>query len=142
MESRFLLFARVAHGRAKYSKWVKSAEDAIAALDEDEPYDLVCLDHDLADAHYKAYHEEERGEDADYGRERTGYDVAIHIATALEVDRQPRFAAVHSFNNRGASRISAALSEGGFQEMVFVFPFSKDTYAKVFDRLEELGIGD
>lgn len=142
METRYTAFARMAHGRAKHNKWVKTAEEAIAALDNDPTYDLVCLDHDLADEHYEAYHKEQSTGEQQYGRERTGYDVAIHIVTTLETEKQPRFAAVHSFNNRGASRISSALSEAGFQELIFVFPFSQVHYEKVLDKIEELGLGD
>lgn len=76
---------------------VRTVEQAIKAF-EKEPFDLICLDHDLGGMHYVP------SEDP-----TTGYHVAAHIAakgTNAEV-------IVHSYNVIGAQRMVNKLKDAG-----------------------------
>ena len=134
-EVRFTVFKQLCIGKGVQAEWVDTADKAIDFLRQNDPYDLVCLDHDLGPEHYNAYSQEEIGEEPNYGDDATGYDVALFIVTELDDEKQPRFAAVHSFNRHGSQRMTAVLSEAGAQEVIFVFPFSEHGYAKTIDEI-------
>jgi|SRR5580692_7551499 hypothetical protein len=84
--------------------WAKTAEEAIAALapDDHHRFDLVTLDHDLADEHYQKQH---AGED-------TGQEVAKFIV-AMPLERRPKRVKIHSWNRDGALAMKAILHEAG-----------------------------
>lgn len=81
----------------------RTAQEAIRLLKESPfPYDLVSLDHDLADEHYASFHKGEMPVDS------TGYDVACYIEQMPE-HLLPRWVNTHSFNPAGRARIMAAV---------------------------------
>ena len=91
--------------------WAKNAYAGIRALKKGE-YDLVMLDHDLADEHYgdlNAAAESGKG---------TGQEVAQHMAT---MENPPPFAFVHSWNPAGAMAIELILATAGIN--TFRSPF-------------------
>ena len=109
--------------------WAKDAKDGIRALQRNT-YDLVMLDHDLADAHYKDL------DAAANHAEGTGRDVAKFMVT---MENPPPFAFVHSWNPGGALAIGDILTEGGINN--FVAPFGSDIlkagvvqYRALFDK--------
>lgn len=69
---------------------------------------FVCFDHDLAEAHYLAYHMEnvEKTGPVDYGSEKTGYDCAKWLVDycAEHGHKFPQYV-VHSMNPAGRERI-------------------------------------
>ena len=78
-----------------------TAQEAVKLLSQNK-YDLVSLDHDLATEHYQDFHQ---GELALRGG-GTGYDVAVFIE---QMEEQPPWVNVHSFNPSGAARMIQAL---------------------------------
>lgn len=96
---------------------VRNVEEAIKALDNDPTYDLVQLDHDLAD---KDYHEIKAGV---YG-ELTGVDVAVHIARNMDRAKLPTRVVVHSWNPPGAKMMCEILRDAGIS--VVYQPFNPD----------------
>ena len=91
------------------------AKDAPAAINllDNFDYDLVMLDHDLAEEHYAQ---------AESGASHvgTGVDVALHIAK-MPAEHRPKLVVIHSVNPAGAANISAALS--GARVKFVVKPF-------------------
>ena len=69
-----------------------TAEQAIAILDAESPFDLVMLDHDLGGTQYAP------------SDEKSGYQVAKHIA-AMPAEKLPTQVIVHSFNPVGAQNM-------------------------------------
>ena len=83
---------------------VYSFVQAVAAL-SDLPFDVLCLDHDLAcedDVH-------------------TGYDLCLFIKNKLPKDKYPKQVIIHSMNPVGAYNMDQALQNLGFP--VEVHPF-------------------
>ncbi|MBS1722745.1 MAG: hypothetical protein JSS66_07020 [Armatimonadetes bacterium] len=137
-ESRYKVFKQLCIGKSvQHIDWAEDTAQAIAMLADNPRYDLVCIDHDLGEEHYKAYHQEQYNGEINYGDTPTGYDFALHIAMELEPEKQPRFAAVHSFNENGSKRIVAALSEAGGQEVVFIAQFGQMNYLRVLDEVRK-----
>lgn len=95
-------------------KSVYSADEAIAALDGDATYDIVQLDHDLADVHYKEAKPGALGE-------KTGVDVAVHIARYMDRSKVPARVIVHSLNGPGACYMRDLLRDAGMN--VVYIPF-------------------
>ena len=97
---------RQAHFRARFSAYThdeaKDANSAIELLDNFD-YDLVFLDHDLAEEHYlelsEGLHETQQPGYAEYSP-GTGMDVVDHIVK-MPAERRPKLAVVHSWNPRG-----------------------------------------
>jgi CheY-like chemotaxis protein len=99
--------------------WAKTAAAGIEALGFDT-FDLVMLDHDLADAHYmNIEHTAEAA--ANFALEHTGQDVARHIAA---MDNPPPFVFVHSWNPTGAIAMENILKDAGIR--TFRSPFGSD----------------
>jgi hypothetical protein len=107
--------------------WANDAETAIELLKSNPKYDIICFDHDLADEHYMT-----SASDNDYGKEMTGFDVAIALITEIDEEKQPDYAIVHSFSPHGSKRITSALTEGGLQKAIYVFPFNANGFRKAF----------
>jgi len=80
--------------------WVKTYDEAIRALPEDECV-TVSLDHDLAEEHYSG----------DFSRAKSGYDVAKFI---VENNIKLDYITVHSFNPVGAENMVALLRNAGY----------------------------
>lgn len=78
-----------------------NVEDAVNALNRDEVFDLVHLDHDLEDFHY-----------IPYKVEMTGMDVARFISR-MDKDKQPKRVVVHSWNTAAAPRMVNVLRDAG-----------------------------
>ncbi len=80
-------------------------DEAITALNEQEKFDVVFLDHDLNDCEHKSL-----DYSSGYGGpvELTGLHVARHVANLPE-EKLPRFAIVHSFNPSGAAHMMTVL---------------------------------
>jgi CheY-like chemotaxis protein len=92
-----------------------TAPKAIEALDSHKPFDLVMLDHDLAEEHYLTLSEgmsEDRLPGQDEYAPGTGMDVAEHIA-AMPVDKQPKLVIVHSYNPLRSVEMYNVLREAG-----------------------------
>lgn len=121
--------------------WAKTAAAGIEALEFDS-YDLVMLDHDLADEHYmNIEHTAEAA--AAYAMEDTGQDVARFIAT---MDNPPPFVFVHSWNPTGAVAMENILKGAGIS--TFRSPFgSADMkrglieYREAFNTAEQMTEG-
>jgi CheY-like chemotaxis protein len=113
--------------------WVQDAKTAIKCLSDNPKYDVICFDHDLSDEHYRAFIE--HGENADYGVEMTGYDVAVFLVTELDEEKQPDYAIVHTFNSNGAKRITTALNEAGLQKAIYVFPFNPSGFEQAINHI-------
>lgn len=96
--------------------WAPTAADGIRLL-KLHKYDLVMLDHDLADAHYMNI-ELTAESAAAYELEDTGQDVARFIAT---MDDPPPFVFVHSWNPTGALAMESTLKGAGIS--TFRSPF-------------------
>lgn len=79
----------------------KNYDEAINELNNNSPFDLVCFDHDLEEAHYQA----------DYSNNKTGYDVALHLETMK--DKLPTNAIIHTLNPDGAINIARCLKSLG-----------------------------
>jgi len=81
---------------------VETAPEAIAVLKRSEPFDIVQLDHDLAEEHYlkasEGLSEERREGEAEYlcG---TGMDVVDFICT-MPKEKRPKLVIIHSWNLR------------------------------------------
>ena len=82
------------------------AEDAIRLWKP--PYDLIMLDHDLEDAHYRAF---EKGEDT-YPGGQTGYDFVKWMITDTESPQG--VVIIHSFNPVGAEKMEGVLKKAGW----------------------------
>jgi hypothetical protein len=114
-------------GKKVLVTWVLTAADAIKAIDATaKPYDLIGLDHDLADEHYqnlKTAHVT--------SQEATGRVVADHIAT-LPLDRTSKLIAVHSMNTDGnRAMYESVLSNPA--AAACSFPFNPSFYLRVFE---------
>lgn len=87
---RHAQFARLADGHSVVHAW--RVDEATALLDE-TPFDLCCLDNDLATEGYL----------------REGLEVARHIA-ATPRSRRPRSILIHSWNETRAQQMYEVLS--------------------------------
>lgn len=74
-------------------KHVSTAKQCMLALMNDEPYDVVQLDHDLGG---KTFQQE---------KENSGTEVADFIQHVLPKHKYPRQIIIHSWNPQGASRM-------------------------------------
>jgi CheY-like chemotaxis protein len=81
---------------------VSTSKAAQIALIEEEPFDLVCLDHDLGE-----FESVSPGD---------GMEVAQFIARHMR-DKIPRWVLVHSCNVPAADRMERELEEGGIRVM-------------------------
>jgi CheY-like chemotaxis protein len=84
---------------------VETAEQAIKMLEENSPYDLVSLDHDLGGEYFAP------------SDEVSGYAVAEHISK-MPKDKLPKKVVIHSFNSNGAKNMENVLKG--------IVPVSKD----------------
>lgn len=89
---------------------VWTARECIDAFLANEPFDLVCLDHDLGG---KTYQEE---------KENSGTEVAEWIRHKLPKDKYPKKIIIHSWNPQGADRMYGHISLTGIP--VKKIPFS------------------
>ncbi len=89
---------------------------ACDALDQQERFDIVQLDHDLGD-----FREPDRLVEAYGSIELTGYHVAHHIALEIPFGKRPDRIIVHSVNPSGASSIVAILERYGIHPDVEPF---------------------
>lgn len=91
--------------------WAQNVTEGIEWL-QSTRFDLVMLDHDLADEHY------ENLDHAATVASGTGREVAQHMTTMVEA---PPFAFVHSWNPTGARAIGDILTEAGISNVVMPF---------------------
>jgi len=108
-EDRHEEFRRVFHNVAR--KHVYTAAQAIRALRNSPPFDLVCLDHDL----------EKSAELINVRDPGNGTQVALFINQRLDPDHYPRRVLIHSKNPVRPSRMAALISAVGIP--VTVKPF-------------------
>jgi CheY-like chemotaxis protein len=87
---------------------VQTVAACIEALKETK-YDLVYLDHDLAD-----FCAENKIPGMYGSQELTGVDVARFMANDLPIEQRPKEVVVHSWNPDGAKRIVDTLKDAGF----------------------------
>lgn len=93
----FFEMAKKKHPDASIT-WVKTAKDAISALEASMDWDQIYLDHDLADFHY-------RNQGAS---ESTGQDVARYLVARFRNEGVPEpvpQVVVHSWNPEGSRRM-------------------------------------
>ena len=83
------------------------AEAGIEYLKSDIVFDLVMLDHDLADEHYANVNRTPEAE-ASYAMEGTGQDVARYMAA---MTNPPPFVFIHSWNPTGAKAMEDILRD-------------------------------
>lgn len=98
----------------------KDAPSAITLLDNFD-YDLVMLDHDLAEEHYLTLSEglsESRLPGQDEYKPGTGMDVAKHIAG---MKSKPGMVIIHSYNPGGRAAMAQVLREAGVKFLVRPF---------------------
>jgi len=81
---------------------VVTAEEAIKSLDK-EAFDVIMLDHDLAEEHYNNPNHNLKG---------TGKDVAIHLAKNAE-KFEDALILVHSLNEPGSVRMIGIMEQAG-----------------------------
>lgn len=72
---------------------VWNSQECMDALANNDPFDLVCLDHDLAGAYFQ--------ED----KANSGTEVAEWIHYKLAKDKYPKKVIIHSWNSTGAERM-------------------------------------
>jgi len=90
-------------------KYVMTAKECMLALFNDEPYDLVCLDHDLGG---KTFQEE---------KSNSGTEVAEFIRLKLPQKQYPKKIIVHSWNPQGAQRMMRELILAGIESKYLPF---------------------
>jgi CheY-like chemotaxis protein len=93
-ENRHSEFERILHDVSRLH--VYTATQAIAALRDNAPYDLVCLDHDLGDCQNRML-ATEPGD---------GTQVAQFINLHLERSHYPKKVMIHSWNPAGRRRMA------------------------------------
>ena len=119
--------------QSQFRKWFighthDEAFDAKVAIGllENFDYDLVMLDHDLAEEHYlvmsEGLHETRQPGQPEYSP-GTGMDVADFIVS-MPVERRPKVAIVHSYNPGRAVEMYQRLREAGMK--VHRIPFGKN----------------
>ena len=108
-ENRHAEFERILHGTSRLH--VYTAAQAIAALRDNAPYDLVCLDHDLGDCQNRML-AVEPGD---------GTEVALFINLHLERRQYPKRVLIHSWNHAGRERMAELIRAVGIP--VAVKPF-------------------
>lgn len=91
---------------AGYSKWVKTADECIEAL-ETGKYTHVSLDHDLADEHYHG------DKPANAYKEKTGMHVVLWM---VENQNFPAEVRVHTMNPVGRHNMMTALQKWAPEE--------------------------
>jgi CheY-like chemotaxis protein len=87
---------------------VYNVEDALKALNEFSPFDIICLDHDMDNLR-----------DQPMG-DNTGYAVARAVSQ-LPDDSKPERVVVHSFNEEAAPTMLSVLRDSGITSEWFVF---------------------
>lgn len=97
---------------------VKSAQEAIQTLESAGKFDLVFLDHDLAEEHYSMLWSGQAGYPG--GAKGTGRDVSRFISM-MAVDLRPTTVVVHSMNPDGAKAMLADLRDTGVESHQIVF---------------------
>ena len=114
-------------------RWVKTADEAIAAL-ASGTVDEISLDHDLAEEHYEGRYEpggmygppDEAGNVTRKFREKTGYDVVLWM---VENNIWPTTIRIHTMNPVGRTHmktaIERALGENARWIMAPQVPFRK-----------------
>lgn len=95
-------------------KHVETAKQCMLALMNDEPYDLVTLDHDLGG---KTFQQE---------KENSGTEVAEFIKYVLPKNKYPKKFLVHSWNPQGAERMIRDISTTGVECKYVPFSYPKD----------------
>lgn len=76
-----------------------SADQAYAAIDEEERFDYIFLDHDLC------------GETYEPSDDKSGYGVAKYLVSIP--DKYPQRVIIHSLNPSGSKNIAAVLKDAG-----------------------------
>jgi CheY-like chemotaxis protein len=95
-----------------------TADSAISCLKDKGFFDIVFLDHDLAEIHYTESGYEEPG---------TGMDVVDYMVSSLKSCKKPSVVIVHSWSSR-AKEMSLRLQEAGFNTIIDRY----ESYKKYF----------
>lgn len=107
----------------KFREWYKAEHDYVEATTADEArrllaagprFDVMFLDHDLAEEHYEG-----KGMDG----EDTGFAVCRYITDSMPIAERPRTFIVHSLNPVGAERMVKHLSTAGLN--VYRVPYDR-----------------
>jgi len=95
---------------------VHTYDECVDALSNQEPFEVVFLDHDLNDYKYKS----ELVGAGLYGgtQEMDGRDVTCYMTTLLKDEQRPFQVIVHSWNPSGAEEMIATLKDGGYENVV------------------------
>jgi CheY-like chemotaxis protein len=108
-ESRHREFQKILADSERTHVW--TASQAIDALRDNPPYDLLCLDHDLGDQRNRLL----------LTPPGDGADVAVFINIKLEKNKYPKRVLIHSWNPTGAQRMADLIRSVGIN--VIVKPF-------------------
>lgn len=108
---------------------VKSFQGAVDELISKPQFDIVFLDHDLNDFHYRSLNAPAgvvvRKEDkARY--ELTGFDVAHYIAKVMDKTKLPKLVVVHSWNPPAADGMMEFLYENNIPAKRWLFNSTED----------------
>lgn len=88
----------------------KDPKEAIDIIKNQEPFDYICLDHDMGNVF------EQPGEG-------TGYELAAWLAKHPE--KKPRKLLIHSMNNVGAAAMMRVLGDAGIRATYIPFLWDK-----------------
>lgn len=112
MRILFLDDMRVRHDEfnppAEHELWRAWNGEQALKLVAEKTFDVMFLDHDLADDHYDEHRTGNRG----FSQSVSGTEVAKAIAE-LPSDRRPKFVVVHSWNSIGGPRMRRILQDAG-----------------------------
>jgi len=106
---RHIEFDRILKGLSVCHVW--TANQAIQALCDNPPFDLICLDHDLGDFRNSQ-------DTADPG---DGTEVAAFINLHLDRKHYPKQIMIHSWNTAGAAHMANLIRETGIPTCVKAF---------------------
>ncbi len=117
MRERQESFQRQLVGTGLSSPWCAWDGEQAQKLIAEKDFDVVFLDHDLADDQYA---EHKSGIVTVASKALSGTEIADQIA-ALPKARRPKLAVVHSWNRYGANRMATALHRAGIPVVQIMF---------------------
>lgn len=107
--------------------YVHTCLQATYALKSESVFDIVFLDHDLADNRNGAGYSDAFSQD-------TGLDVARFITHTLAANKRPHKIIIHSLNPVGALRMYDELKAYSLE--VFRVPYGDDSFINVLDSIQ------
>jgi CheY-like chemotaxis protein len=116
MEERHELFQKLVKDTSHFVVMRRNVEEAVKAVEEtDPPFDMMFLDHDLADEHYPGY----TGPVSD--KAANGTDFVKWLVRDVEKEKWPSHVVVHSWNPDGKKRMAFLLADFGIPVSLEMF---------------------